>query len=79
MHTTQNAVARAIKVQRIRSGIASDTELARLAGMSQSALSKRLSGDIRMSLLDVEILADALGVNPFELMDLARTETPTAA
>ena len=79
MHTTQNAVARAIKVQRIRSGIASDTELARLAGMSQSALSKRLTGDIRMSLHDVETLAAALGVDPFGLMDLARTEAPSAA
>lgn len=79
MQSTQAAVAQAIRVQRIRSGIASEAELARLAGMSPSGLSKRLVGDIRMSLDDVEVLAAALSIDPFLLMDAARTESTPAA
>ena len=72
--TTHQLVAQAIRVQRIRSGIQSEAELARRAGMSPSALSKRLSGDLRLDLAEVERLAEALGISPFDLMDLARAE-----
>lgn len=72
--TTHQLVAQAIRVQRIRAGIQSDAELARRAGMSPSALSKRLSGDLRLDLVEVERIAEALGISPFDLMDLARAE-----
>lgn len=76
---TQPAVAQAIRVQRVRAGIASEAALARAAGYSPSALNKRLSGDIRMDLEDVERLALALGINPFDLMDMARAESKAVA
>lgn len=79
MHITQTAVAQAIRVQRIRAGITSDAELARRAGLSPSGLSKRLSGDLRMTLVDVEKIAAALGMDPFALMELAQAEVATAA
>ena len=63
-HSTQASVAQAIRVQRVRAGIPSEAELARRAGLSPSALSKRLAGDIRLDLTDIERLADALGL-PF--------------
>ena len=73
--TTQQAVAQAVKVQRVRAGIASEADLARRAGISPSGLSKRLSGDIRMDLNDVDRLAVALGLGDgFDLMSLARAE-----
>lgn len=73
--TTQQAVAQAVRVQRVRAGIGSDADLARAAGYLPSALSKRLTGDIRMDLDDVDALAKALGLRDgFELMDLARDE-----
>lgn len=73
--TTQQAVAQAVRVQRVRAGIASDADLARRAGLAPSALSKRLTGDIRMDLNDVDLLARALGlVDGFDLMDIARIE-----
>ena len=81
-HTTQASVAQAIRIQRVRAGIASEAELARRAGMSPSALSKRLAGDIRLDLDDVAQIAEALGIDPFALFDLARAEAdakPTIA
>lgn len=72
--TTQQAVAQAVRVQRVRSGIPSEAALARKAGYAVSALHKRLSGDIRLNLDDVERLARALSVDPFALMALAEVE-----
>ena len=77
-NTTQALVAQAVRVQRVRAGIRSDAELARRAGMDTSALSRRLNGGLRMDLTDVETLAQALGIDPFELLDLARTERAAA-
>lgn len=77
--TTQQAVAQAVRVQRVRSGIPSEAALARKAGYSTSALNKRLSGDIRLDLNDVERLAAALDVDPFALMALAEAERRTIA
>lgn len=77
-NTTQALVAQAVRVQRVRAGISSDAELARRAGMDASALSRRLNGGLRMDLTDVETLAQALGIDPFELLDLARTERAAA-
>ena len=77
-NTTQALVAQAVRVQRVRAGISSDAELARRAGMDTSALSRRLNGGLRMDLTDVETLAQALGIDPFELLDLARTERAAA-
>ena len=76
--STQALVAQAVRVQRVRAGIGSDAELARRAGMDASALSRRLTGGLRMDLTDVETLAQALGIDPFELLDLARTERAAA-
>ncbi|MHA7132581.1 helix-turn-helix domain-containing protein [Oerskovia turbata] len=73
--TTQRAVAQAVRVQRVRSGLASEADLARKAGYHPSALSKRLTGDLRMNLDDVDRLARALGVDPYDLMRLAREES----
>ncbi|WP_372595563.1 helix-turn-helix domain-containing protein [Actinotalea sp.] len=78
--TTQQAVAQAIRVQRVRAGLSSEADLARRAGISPSALSKRLAGDIRMDLEDVDLLARALGLaDGFALLDLARAERTTSA
>ncbi len=76
--STQALVAQAVRVQRVRAGISSDAELARRAGMDASALSRRLNGGLRMDLTDVETRAQALGIDPFELLDLARTERAAA-
>lgn len=76
---TQSAVAKAIEVQRIRSGIPSQAELARTAGYSPSALNKRLSGDLRMDFTDIDRIAQALGVDPFDLLAAAKTEKDLAA
>lgn len=76
--STQQAVAQAVRVQRVRAGIASDAELARRAGYTPSSLSKRLTGDLRMDLEDVDRLAAALGIDGFRLMDLARAESVAA-
>lgn len=78
--TTQQSVAQAIRVQRVRAGIPSEADLARRAGYSPSALSKRLAGDIRLDLNDVDSLARALGLaDGFDLMDLARAERAASA
>lgn len=79
--STQQSVAQAVRVQRVRAGITSEADLARRAGLSPSALNKRLSGDIRMDLDEVDTIARALGLpDGFALMDLARDErTRTAA
>ena len=74
MKETQTAVAQAIRLERIRQGITSEAELARRAGLSPSALSKRLNGDLRMDLTDIEDIAAALGVDPLDLMGSARSE-----
>lgn len=78
MSTTQELVAQAIRVQRIRAGFPSEAELARTVGMAPSALSKRLAGDIRMDLEEVERIAAALGITAFDLMDAARAEALAA-
>lgn len=75
---TQSSVAQAIEVQRVRSGISSQAELARRAGYSPSALNKRLSGDLRMDFTDVDRIAKALGVAPFDLLDAAKVERELA-
>lgn len=79
MTDTQALVAQAIRIQRVRAGISSDAELARRVGMTPSALSKRLSGDLRLNLSEVERIAGALGIEPFALLDLARAEQAAAA
>lgn len=76
---TQSSVAQAIEVQRVRSGISSQAELARRAGYSPSALNKRLSGDLRMDFTDIDRIANALGVDPFDLLAAARTEMQLSA
>ena len=78
-NTTQALVAQAVRVQRVRSGLSSEAELARRVGMSPSGLSKRLNGDLRMNLVEVEQIAEALGVDAFTLLDLARAERLAAA
>ena len=74
MDSTQKAVAQAIRIERVRQGFASEADLARKAGLSPSALSKRLVGDLRMDLGDVDQIAEALGVDPFDLMATAHAE-----
>ena len=77
---TQERVAQAIRVQRVRAGLPSEAELARRVGLLPSSLSKRLNGDLELSLSEVEKIAIALGVDAFTLLDMARTEvTATAA
>lgn len=74
MQSTQQALTQAIEVQRVRCGITKG-ELAHRAGYgTPSSLSKRLSGLVPIDMNDVEHIASALGVDPFDLMDLARSE-----
>lgn len=75
---TQHSIARAIEVQRIRSGISSQAELARRAGIDPQALYRRMTGDLRMTLADIERLAVALNIDPFDLFDLAKSERAIA-
>ena len=70
----QPLIARAIEVQRVRSAIPSQAELARRAGYSPSSLNKRLSGDLRMDFTDIERLSSALGIDPFDLLEAAKEE-----
>lgn len=75
---TQQAVAQAIRVERVRAGIKSEAALARQIGVSPSWLSKRLAGDIRMNLDDVEAIAGGLGVQPLALIQAAQVEAAAA-
>lgn len=75
---TQSSVAQAIEVQRVRSGISSQAELARRAGFSPSALNKRMSGALRMDFEDLDRLASVLGVDPFDLLNAAKVESELA-
>ena len=71
---TQVAVAKAIELQRVRVGLPSQAELARRAGYSPSALNKRLSGALPMDFNDLDRLAVALDIDPFDLLDAAKRE-----
>ncbi|MBK7822861.1 MAG: helix-turn-helix transcriptional regulator [Tessaracoccus sp.] len=77
--STQALVAQAVRVQRVRAGISSDAELARRADMDPSALNRRLNGTLRMDLDDIETIAQALGVDPFDLLSMAQAERAAAA
>lgn len=78
MQSTQQAVTRAIEVQRIRLGL-TKTALAQTAGYGLPSLSKRLGGTVAIDMDDVDRLAKALGLRPFELLDLAAEEQRRAA
>lgn len=65
---TSVAFAHAITVARLEGGI-SQAELALRAGMSGSSLSQRLSGRRPITTNDIDRLADALGIDPFDLME----------
>ena len=76
---TQQSVAKAIEVQRVRSNIPSQAELARRSGFTPSGLNKRLSCDLRMTFDDLDQIATAMGVDSFDLLDAARVERSLAA
>lgn len=70
--STQLAFGKAIELARLRAGL-SQAELARRARMSGPALSQRMSGRRPITTSDIDRLADALGIDPFDLMEtLAR-------
>ena len=71
--TTQQALAQAIEVRRVRVGI-TKRELAERVGLSPTSLSKRLSGAPAIDANEIEAFANALGLDPFELMTLAKAE-----
>lgn len=71
--TTQQALAQAIEVRRVRVGI-TKRELAERVGLSPASLSKRLAGSPAIDANEIEALATALGLDPFDLMDLAKAE-----
>jgi transcriptional regulator with XRE-family HTH domain len=71
--TTQQALAQAIEVRRVRVGI-TKRELAERVGLSPASLSKRLAGAPAIDANEIESLATALGLDPFDLMDLAKAE-----
>lgn len=74
--STQQALTQAIEVRRVRLGI-SKGELAERAGFSLSSLSKRMKGDLMINVNEVERIARALDLDPFDLIDLARAERTT--
>lgn len=78
MQSTQNAVAQAAEVQRVRLG-RKKTAVAAEMGISLPSLSKRLSGAIPLDLNDIDSLARALDMDPFDLLAAARSEVATAA
>lgn len=71
--TTQQALAKAIEVQRVRVGI-SKGELAKRVGLSPTSLSKRMGGAPAFDANEIETFAGALGLDPFDLMEAARVE-----
>lgn len=71
--STHQAIAKAVEVRRIRLGI-TKAELAARAGMSGPSLSKRISGVTSIDTNDIERLANALEIDPFDLMTLAAAE-----
>jgi transcriptional regulator with XRE-family HTH domain len=71
--TTQKALQQAVEVQRVRLGITKG-ELARRIGLSPTSLSKRLAGKPAINADEIEHIAVALNLDPFDLMDLARDE-----
>ena len=75
---TQQAVAQAIRVERVRAGFKSEAALARKIGVSPSWLSKRLTGALRMSLDDIEAIASGLGIEPLALIQSAQAESAAA-
>lgn len=79
--TTQQALAQAIEVRRVRVGI-TKRELAERVGLSPTSFSKRLAGRPAINADEIETFAVALGLDPFDLMELAKAErhtTPAAA
>lgn len=73
MQSTQDAVIRAIEVQRIRLGL-TKTALAQTAGYGLPSLSKRLGGSIALDTADIDRIAAALGITPWALLDIAAEE-----
>lgn len=63
----QQAVAEEIRVQMVRRRI-SGVEMARRLGWSQSSFSRRLVGEQVIDLLDLELIAEALGVAIADLL-----------
>lgn len=76
--TTQQALARAIEVRRVRLGI-TKAELAKRSGLSAPSLSKRLSSLIAIDADEIEALAGGLEIDPFDLMAMAAVERSQAA
>ena len=74
--TTQQALAQAIEVRRVRVGI-TKRELAERVGLSPASLSKRLAGAPAIDANEIESLAPALGLDPFDLMEMAKAERHT--
>jgi len=70
---TRGAVAARIKEEAARKGV-SQAELGHRAGLNQQAVSRRLTGDVPINVLEAEIWADALGVSVAWLFAEAEAE-----
>ena len=70
-------LATAVRVLLARRGL-QQKDLTRVAGRSGAYWSKRLHGQLGVTLLDVERLAAGFGVGPEELMAAAVAEMPTS-
>lgn len=78
MQTTQEAIAKAIRVRMARTG-QSVADVATAAGKSSTWLSNRFAGRTAFDANDVDALAVALGLGSgFDLLDLAAAEADTA-
>lgn len=71
---TQRAVAKAIEVQILRLGLTKTEVATRLGFTTVAPLTKRLNGEIALDTTDIENIASALGLDPFDLLDQARFE-----
>lgn len=65
--TLNERVAEEIRVMLARKRITA-TELARKAGMTQRSISRRITGEKAIDMHDLERIADALGVDVYDLL-----------
>lgn len=71
--TTQAAVIQAAEVQRVRLGLKKQ-DVATSMGISPASLTKRYNGSVPLDLDEVDRLAQALDLDPFDLLAAARHE-----
>jgi transcriptional regulator with XRE-family HTH domain len=78
MPSTRDLIRRAVSIELVRRGM-KQTDLAERIGMTDTALSNRLTGRVDTDTDDLDRIAEGLGMTVFELIASAQREACTAA